>query len=113
MKGSCASIRKLQDMKATNERVTSNERGITQQNWMQFGIMAQNEDSAQQAHRDMRLVTIMKRAELTQKMVEMKMSMWEKMGDGDAKDKIYQSIQDLFDKLEDLQTQLQELGTEE
>ena len=28
---------------------------------MQFGLMAQNEDSAAQAHRDMRLVTIMKR----------------------------------------------------
>jgi hypothetical protein len=113
MKGSCASIRKLQDEKATNERVTSNGRGITQQNRMQFGLMAQNKDSVAQAHRDMRLVTIMKRVELTQKMVEMKISMWEKMGDGDAKDKMYESIQDLFDKSEDLHTQLQDIGSEE
>jgi len=80
---------------------------------MQFGLMAQNEDSAAQAHRDMHLVTIMKRAELTQKMIEMKMSMWEKMGDGAVKEKIYESIQDLFDKSEDLQTQLQDVGSEE
>ena len=75
--------------------------------------MAHNKDSTKQAHCDMHLVTMMKRAELTPKIVEMKMSKWEKMGYEDAKDKFYQSIQDLFDKLEDLQTQLQELGLEE
>ena len=78
-----------------------------------FGLMAQNKDSAAQAHCDMRLVAIMKRAELTQKMIEMKMGMWEKMEDGAAKEKIYESIQDLFDKSEDLQTQLQDVGSEE
>ena len=75
--------------------------------------MAQNEDSAAQAHRDMRLVTIMKRAELTQKMIEMKMSMCEKMIDSVAKEKIYESIQGLFERAEDLQTQLQDVGSEE
>ncbi len=35
----------------------------------------------------MRLVTIMKRAELTQKMIDMKMGMWEKMGDGACEDR--------------------------
>ena len=45
--------------------------------------MAQNEDSsAAQAHCNMRVVTTMKRAELTQKMIDMKMSMWEDMGIG-------------------------------
>ena len=61
----------------------------------------------------MRLVTILKRAELTQKMIDVKMSMWEKMIDGAAKERIYESIQDLFDKLENLQTQLQDVGSEE
>ena len=55
---------------------------------MQFGLMAQNEDSAAQAQRDMQLMTIMKRAELTQKMLEIKMSRWEKMGSGVFKDNI-------------------------
>ena len=54
--------------------------------------MVQNENSAAQAHSDMRLVTIMKRAELTQKRIEMKMSMWKKMIDGAAKERIYESI---------------------
>jgi hypothetical protein len=112
-KGSRAAIRKLQEEKGTSERVTGNDRGITQQNRMQFGLMAQNEDSAAQAHRDLRVVTIMKRAELTQKMIQMKMTMWEKMVDGEDKDIMYESIHELFEKAEDLETQLQEVGSEE
>ena len=111
--GSRANIRKIQEDKATMERVTGNARGITQQNRMQFGLMAQNEDSAAQAHRDLRVVTIMKRAELTQKMIQMKMTMWEKMVDGAAKENLYGSIHDLFVKAEDLENQLQEVGSEE
>ena len=75
--------------------------------------MVQNKDRAAQAHRDMRLVRIMKRAELTQKMIEIKMSMWEKMGSGVFKDKILESIEYLFSQLEDLQMQLQEIGSQE
>jgi len=112
-KGSRSSIRKIQEEKATLERVTGHARGITQQNRMQFGLMAQNEDSAAQAHRDLRVVTIMKRAELTQKMIQMKMTMWEKMVDGVAKENLYGSIHDLFVKAEDLENQLQEVGSEE
>ena len=48
---------RIQEEKATLERVTGNARGITQQNCMQFGLMAQNEDSAAQAHPDLRVVT--------------------------------------------------------
>ena len=59
---------------------------------MQFGLMTQNEDRAVEAHHDMCLVTIMTRAELTQKMIEMKISMYEKMIDGVAKERIYESI---------------------
>ena len=44
----------MQEEKATSEWVTGIGRGVTQQNRMQFGLMAQNEDSAAQAHRDMR-----------------------------------------------------------
>ncbi len=112
-KGSSSNIRKIQEEKATLERVTGNARGITQQNRMQFGLMAQNEDSAAQAHCDLRVVTIMKRAELTQKMIQMKMAMWEKMVDGAAKENMYGSIQELFVKAEDLENQLQEVGSEE
>ena len=46
-------------------------------------------------------------------MIEMKMSMWEKMIDSVAKEKIYESIQGLFEQAEDLQTQLRDVGSEE
>ena len=61
----------------------------------------------------MHLVRILKRVELMQKMIEMKMSMWEKMGDGVVKDKIYESIKNVFAQSEDLQMQLQDIGSEE
>ena len=61
----------------------------------------------------MHLVRILKRVELMQKMIEMKMSMWEKMGDGVVKDKIYESIKNEFAQSEDLQMQLQDIGSEE
>ncbi len=111
--GSCVNICKIQEEKATLEWVTGNAQGIIQQNQMQFGLMAQNEDSASQAHRDLRVVTIMKRAELTQKMIQMKMTMWEKMVDGVAKERMYESIHDFFVKSDNLETQLQEVGSEE
>ena len=80
---------------------------------MQFGLLAQNEDSAAQAHRDLHIITIIKRAELTQKMIQMKMTMWEKMVDGAVKEIMYESIYELFVKSEDLETQLQVVGSEE
>jgi hypothetical protein len=55
----------------------------------------------------------MKRAELTQKMIQMKMTMWEKMVDGVSKEGMYESVHELFVKSEDLETQLQEVGSEE
>jgi len=69
---------------------------------MQFGLMAQSEDSAAQAHRDLGYNN--EESGVNPEKIEMKMSMWEKMGDGAAKEKIYESIQDLFDKSDYLQT---------
>ncbi len=43
----------------------------------------------------------------------MKMTMWEKMADGVAKERMYKWIHELFVKSEDLETQLQEVGSEE
>ena len=97
-KGSRASIHKIQEGKAAIEHITEIGQGVTQQNRMQFGLMAQNKDSAAQAHCDMRLATIMKRAEMV---------------DGAAKEKIYESIQEMFDESEDLQIQFQVAGLEE
>jgi hypothetical protein len=45
-KGGRASICKVQDKKAAKEHSAGIGRGISQQNQMKFGLMAQNEDSA-------------------------------------------------------------------
>ncbi len=82
---------------------------------MQFGLMVQNEDSVAQTHRDMHQVTIMKRAEMTQKMIEMKMSLYvgeDGQWGGGVNYKIYESIENLFAQSEDLQMQLQKIGSQ-
>ncbi len=65
-----ASICKLQEEHATIDRAVCIDRGISQQNCVTFGLMAQNKDNAGQAHRDMRLATIMKRINTTPKMID-------------------------------------------
>jgi hypothetical protein len=67
-------------------------------------LMAQNEVSVAHADCILCIVIIMKRAEMTPKTIEMKMSIWEKMGDRIAKDQLFESIQELFEKSEGLQT---------
>jgi hypothetical protein len=47
-KGARASIRKLQEEQAVIELVVSTGRGISQQNWVTFVLMAQNKDNADQ-----------------------------------------------------------------
>ncbi len=74
--------------------------------------MAQNKDNAGQAHRDMRLATMMTHINTTQKMIEFKMTMWEQMGDVPTKDSLFLSITSLMDKVKDLHTQLEAIGVE-
>jgi hypothetical protein len=47
------------------------DRGILQQDPVSFGLMAQNKDNADQAHRDMRSARIMKHIDTTQKMIDL------------------------------------------
>jgi hypothetical protein len=77
-----------------------------------FGLMAQNEDNADQAHRDMRLATIMKCIVTTQKVIDWKMMMWERMVDVTTKDSLFVSISSLMDRVEDLNSQLEAIGEE-
>jgi hypothetical protein len=78
---------------------------------MTFGLMAQNKGNADQAHRDMmRLVTVMKRIKTTPKMIELKMTMWERMIDVSTKDSLFVSIALLMDKVKELNRQLEAIG---
>jgi hypothetical protein len=103
--GGRASIRKMQQERTTINRAVCIDRGISQQNRVTFGLMAQNEDNADQAHRDMRLAMIMKCIDTTKKMIDWKMTMWERMVDVTTKDSLFVSISSLMDKVEDLNSQ--------
>jgi hypothetical protein len=61
----------MQEERAPIDQAVSIDRGTSQQNCVTFGLMAQNKDNADQAHRDMRLVRIMKRINTTQKMIDL------------------------------------------
>ena len=56
-------------------RAVGIEKGISHQNRITFGLMAQNKDNADQAHRDMWLATDMKCIDITHKMIDSKMTM--------------------------------------
>ncbi len=79
----------------------------TQTHRVTIGVMTQHKDNANQAHRDMRLATVMKRINKTQKVIVIKMTMWERMGDVPTKDGLFLYITSLIDKVEDLNTQLE------
>jgi hypothetical protein len=65
--GRQASICKMQEEHATIDCAVGIDRGILQQNCVMFGLMAQSKDDADQAHRVMRLATVMKCIDTTQK----------------------------------------------
>ncbi len=110
--GGRASIRKMQEEYTTIGPAVGIDKGTSQQNCVMFGLMAQNKDNADQAHRDMRLATIIKCIGTTQKMINWKMTMWEQMVDVTTKDGLFVSISSLMDKVEDLNSQLEAIGEE-
>ncbi len=80
------SIQKMQEKHTTINHAIGIDKGISQQNRVMFGLVAQNKDNAGQAHRDMRLATVMKHINTTQKMIKFKMTMCEQMLDVPTKD---------------------------
>ncbi len=54
----------------------------------------------------------MKCINTTQKMIDWKMTMWERMLDVTTKDGLFVSISSLMDKVEDLNSQLEAIGEE-
>ena len=67
---------------ANRDRVVGTDRGLSLQLKMQCTMMAQNKDDAEQGHRDMRLVMLTKQIESTERLVELKLKMLERMSLG-------------------------------
>ena len=97
-KGSRAAMRKEEEKRNAIDCVVGIERGLSQQSQITFGLMAQNEESAAQAHRDMRMTGIMKRIETNTQLVKICMLLWKELDEGEVKDKMFKYISDLLEK---------------
>ena len=106
-KGSCAAMRKEEEKRNVVDRVVGIERGVSQQKQTTFGLMAQNEESAVQAHRDMRMTGIMKRIENNTQLIQICMSLWKELDEGEVKNTMMKYISDLLDKGEHLDRELE------
>ena len=78
------------------------DRGMTMQARMQCTFMAQNEDDANQRHREICMMMLTKQIESTERLIELKMKMSERM-DVDS----FEGINNLMDKLERLNADLE------
>jgi hypothetical protein len=106
-KGSRSAMRKEEENRNVIDRVVGMERGLSQQSQTTFGLMAQNEESAAQAHRDMRMTGIMKRIENNTQLVKIRMSLWKELDKGEVKNTMMKYISDLLEKGEHLDRELE------
>ena len=106
-KGSRAAMRKEEEKRNAIDRVVGIERGLSQQSRTTFCLMAQNEESAAQAHRDMRMTGIMKRTETNTQLVKIHMSLWKELDESEVKNMMMKYISDLLEKGEHLDRELE------
>jgi hypothetical protein len=78
-------MRKEEEKRNVIDRIVGIEQGVSQQSQTTFGLMAQNEESAAQAHRDMRMTGIMKRIENNTQLIKIRMSLWKELDEGEVK----------------------------
>ena len=105
--GSRKSQRKVNTERANTDReVGILDRGMTQAHRMQCAFMAQNEDDAVQRHRDMRMVMLTKSIESTERLVDLKMKMADRMGVDVSETDNLMAINNLMEKLEQLNADL-------
>jgi hypothetical protein len=91
-------MRKEEEKRNVIDRVVGIERGLSQQSQTTFGLMALNEESTAQAHRDMRMTGIMKWIENTTQLVKICMSLWKELDEGEVKNTMMKYISDLLEK---------------
>ena len=65
------------------DRVVGIERGLSLQSQTTFGLMAQNEESTAQAHRNMQMTGIMKRIQNNTQLVKIRMLLWKELDKGE------------------------------
>jgi hypothetical protein len=110
--GSRNAQRKVNTERANTDREVGNDRGMTLNTRMQCAFMAQNEDDAVQRHRDMRMVMLTKSIESTERLVELKMKMSDRMGVEGSETHSLMAINLLMEKLEQLNADLASMVSE-
>jgi hypothetical protein len=93
---------KITKKRNNNDWDVGMDKGMTMQARMQCAIMAQKEDDANQRHRDMCMMMLMKQNQSTERLIELKMKMSERMGVDS-----FERINFLMDKLEQLNADLE------
>jgi hypothetical protein len=110
--GSRKEQRKVTTDRNNMDREVGLDRGLNMQSKMQCALMAQNEDDADQRHRDMRMLMLSKQIESTERLVELKLKTSERMILGGSEAQVNFTIQLLMEKLErfsgELETMMQE-----
>ena len=79
---------------------------------MQCAFMAQNEDNAVQRHCDLRIVMLTKSIESTERLVDLKMKMYDRMGEAGCDTYSLTAINLLMEKLEQLNADLETMVSE-
>ena len=114
-KGSRKEQRKVNTDRNNMDREVGFDRGLTMQSKMQCAMMAQNEDDADQRHRDMRMLIVTKQIESTERLVELKLKTFARMSSADSEAQLNFGINLLMEKLEGyhgvLETMMEEKRT--
>jgi hypothetical protein len=105
--GSMRSIQKINKAQNDINRKIGMDRGMSMQAQMQCAFMAQNKDDAIQQHRDMRMVMLTKQIKSTERLIELKIKMSDRMGGGGS-----EAIETLMDKLDNLSANLVSMMSE-
>jgi hypothetical protein len=99
-KGSRKEQRKVNTDRNNMDREVGFDRGLTMQSKMQCAMMAQNEDDADQRHRDMRMMIVTKQIESTERLVELKLKTSSRMSSAGSEAQVNFAINLLMEKLE-------------
>ncbi len=110
--GSKKAQRKVNTERANTDREVGIDRGMTMNARMQCAFMSQNEDDAVQRHRDLRMVMPTKSIKSTERLVDLKMKMYDRMGEVGSDTYSLMAINLLMEKLQQLNADLETMVSE-
>ena len=110
--GSRKAQRKVNTERANTDREVGIDRGMTMNARMQCAFMAQKEDDAVQRHCDLRMLMLTKSIKSTERLVNLKMKIYDRMGSDGGDTFSMTAINLLMEKLELLNAYLESMVSE-